>query len=728
MAARAVMYGLVRAFMRSRVATLATLSLACAASRLAMAQAGAVPSAPSIPAVPQAVHSAGRPGRPLSMSDMYREREVEEAELSRDGAWIAYSVKTIDSARDERVSAIYETSWDGKTTRRLTWSRSGEHLPHWRPDGRAVAFLSGRGGAHDSADQVWVMPHDAEGGEAECVTDLPGGVSDYAWSPTGKQLAVIAYDPDPDSLQKDSSAGHVTTPKPIVIRRFQFLEDGTGWLTDRRHRLYVVDVATHAATLLTLGPVDAALPTWSPDGQRIAFVRKSGTDADRSDNFDVYAIDARAGAAEQQVTTFEGRDNDPEWESGPPVWSPDGKTIAYTEGGPPEMMDYSAQNLMVSPVAGGPAISVAPTLDRIVTHPHWAPDGHSLYFLVEDDRAVQLARVTVGGTGGAGGGVNRPVAGRQVIVSFDISHSGRIALVSGTPLAPPELFALDPGSRTPRQLTHYNSWLDSVALGPVREVSVKSADGTVVDGFQVTPPDYVPGRRYPTILRNHGGPVWEWGNEFYFDWQLLAARGYVVVAGNPRGSSGRGTAYMRAIYADWGNKDVDDELALVDDAVARGIADSARLGVGGWSYGAILTNAVIARTTRFKAATSGAGQSNAFAGYGTDEYIRDYEHELGYPWAHPDVWQRVSYAFFHADRIVTPTLFLCGDLDANVPLINSEQMYQALRSLGIETELIVYPREYHDIKTPSHWRDRLERYVAWYDKYLKRNGGERAAR
>jgi len=193
MAARAVMYGLVRAFMRSRVATLATLSLACAASRLAMAQAGAVPSAPSIPAVPQAVHSAGRPGRPLSMSDMYREREVEEAELSRDGAWIAYSVKTIDSARDERVSAIYETSWDGQTTRRLTWSRSGEHLPHWRPDGRAVAFLSGRGGAHDSADQVWVMPHDAEGGEAECVTDLPGGVSDYAWSPTGKQLAVIAW-------------------------------------------------------------------------------------------------------------------------------------------------------------------------------------------------------------------------------------------------------------------------------------------------------------------------------------------------------------------------------------------------------------------------------------------------------------------------------------------------------------------------------------------------------
>jgi dipeptidyl aminopeptidase/acylaminoacyl peptidase len=694
------------------------------------------------------VASAQRAGpvvtRHLAIGDLYRLRDVEDVALSPDGGWVAYDVKAIDSARDEQLSAVYVTSWDGATTRRLTWSTEGEHLPRWRPDGRALAFLSGRTGEHEGADKLWVMPHDATGGEAERVTDLPGGVTDYVWSPDGQRVAIIALDPDPDSAatdagpgpecswrrgstdssrRPDSASGKKKTPKPIVITRFQFLEDATGWLTERRRRLYVVDVATHAATLLTPGAVDAALPAWSPDGQRIAYVRKSGDDGDRTDNFDVYVIDAHAGAEPRQVTTFEGRDNDPEWEGGPPAWSPDGRSIAYTEGGPPEFMDYSSQNLMVSPATGGPSRSVAPTLDRLVTHPHWAPDGRGIYFLVEDDRAVHLVRAAA-----AGGPVEQIVAGRQVIANFDINRSGRIALVSETVHAPSDVFVLEAGAHTPRQLTHANPWLDSVALAPVHEISARSADGTVVNGFMVTPPDYAPGHRYPTILRNHGGPVWEWGNEFYFDWQLLAAHGYVVVAGNPRGSSGRGAAYSRAIYADWGNKDVADVLALVDTTVALGIADSARLGVGGWSYGAILTNAVIARTPRFKAATSGAGQSNAFAGYGTDEYVRDYEHELGRPWAHPDAWQRVSYAFFHADRIVTPTLFLCGDLDANVPLLNSEQMYQALRSLGVDTQLIVYPGEYHEISAPSHERDRLERYLAWYDRYLMHTGGERAAR
>ncbi len=670
-----------------------------------------------------AVGAQGPPRRHLTIDDLYRVRDVEDVALSPDGGWVAYDVKSVDSARDEHVSAVYVTSWDGATTRRLTWSKEGEHRPRWRPDGRALAFLSGRTGEHEGADQLWVMPHDPMGGEAERVTDFPGGVTDYAWSPDGRRVAVIALDPDPDSAVRDTANGKKKTPKPIVITRFQFLEDATGWLTERRKRLYVVEVASHVATLLTPGAVDAALPAWSPDGQSIAYVRKSGADGDRTDNYDVYVIDAHAGAVPRQVTTFEGKDDDPEWEGGPPAWSPDGRSIAYTEGGPPELMEYSSQNLMVSPATGGQSRSVAPTLDRIVTHPRWAPDGRDMYFLVEDDRAVHLVRAAA-----AGGPVERIVAGRQVIVTFDINRSGRIAFISDFSQAPPDIFVLDPGSRSPRQLTHANAWLDSVALAPVHEISARSRDGTVVNGFMVTPPDYTPGRRYPTILRNHGGPVWEWGNEFYFDWQLLAAHGYVVVAGNPRGSSGRGAAYSRAIYADWGNKDVADVLALVDTMVALGIADSTRLGVGGWSYGAILTNAVIARTPRFKAATSGAGQSNAFAGYGTDEYVRDYEHELGTPWAHPDVWQRVSYPFFHANQIVTPTLFLCGDLDVNVPLINSEQMYQALRSLGVDTQLIVYPSEYHEISAPSHRRDRLERYVAWYDKYLMHTGGERAAR
>lgn len=200
---------------------------------------------------------------------------------------------------------------------------------------------------------------------------------------------------------------------------------------------------------------------------------------------------------------------------------------------------------------------------------------------------------------------------------------------------------------------------------------------------------------------------------------MLAAQGYVVVAANPRGSNGRGEAFGMAIYANWGHPATEDVLAAVDYATAQGITDPNRLGVGGWSYGGILTNFVIASDTRFKAATSGASISNVFAGYGTDQYIRDYEVELGRPWEKPEVWMKVSEPFFHADRIKTPTLFLGGAADFNVPVLNSEQMYQALRSLGVETELVIYPGQYHRIRRPSFLKDRYDRYIGWYAAHLK---------
>jgi dipeptidyl aminopeptidase/acylaminoacyl peptidase len=192
-----------------------------------------------------------------------------------------------------------------------------------------------------------------------------------------------------------------------------------------------------------------------------------------------------------------------------------------------------------------------------------------------------------------------------------------------------------------------------------------------------------------------------------------------VISSNPRGGTGRGAAYAKAIYANWGTVDVRDALAAVDDAVARGVVDPKRLAVGGWSYGGMLTNYLIASDTRFKAAVSGASISNILAGYGTDQYIRDYEMELGKPWEHPDVWIRISYPFLHNERVVTPTLFMGGDKDFNVPLQNTEQMFQALKSRGIETELVIYPGQFHGLTRPSFLEDRMVRWLAWYDAHLK---------
>ncbi|MEJ0036527.1 MAG: S9 family peptidase [Gammaproteobacteria bacterium] len=213
-------------------------------------------------------------------------------------------------------------------------------------------------------------------------------------------------------------------------------------------------------------------------------------------------------------------------------------------------------------------------------------------------------------------------------------------------------------------------------------------------------------------------PVSQYANSLDLSWQILAARGFVVVAANPRGSSGRGEAFAKAILAAWGEKDTEDVLAVVDYAVQQGIADPNRLGVGGWSYGGILTDNVITRDRRFKAAVSGASMGNALAGYGTDMYVREYELELGVPWKNLDTYVRNSYPFLHADHIVTPTLFMCGEKDFNVPLLNSEQMYQAVRSIGVDTQLIIYPGQFHGLSVPSYLRDRLQRQIDWYQRHL----------
>jgi dipeptidyl aminopeptidase/acylaminoacyl peptidase len=233
------------------------------------------------------------------------------------------------------------------------------------------------------------------------------------------------------------------------------------------------------------------------------------------------------------------------------------------------------------------------------------------------------------------------------------------------------------------------------------------------------PPGFQEGVKYPTIAYIHGGPIGQDRYEFDSTAQILAAQGYLVVNPNYRGSNGHGREFARAIYADWGNLETQDIHSVMDKLVEDGLADPDRLGIGGWSYGGINTNYAIATDTRFAAAVSGAGASNALTGYGTDQYITDYEDELGLPWESIELYLKVSYPFFHADRIQTPTMFMCGEKDFNVPLINSEQMYQALRSLNVPTKLIIYPGQYHGLSKPSYNQDRLERMIAWYGQYLE---------
>ena len=636
--------------------------------------------------------------RTLRAGDLYRLKTVSDPQLSPDGKWVAYVVSATDSAKDKSDTDVWMTSWDGAQTLQVTSSPDGESSPRWSPDGRYLSFLSSRQGGKGS--QLWLL--DRSGGEARRVSELKTGIRDYEWSPDSRQLVLAMTDvaPDADTSNK--------RPKPIVLDRYHFKSDGGGYLDSTNTHLYLFDMTSRKATPLTPGLYDESSPAWSPDGKWIAFesTRVPG-DLDHSKNSDVFVVEARAGATPKKLTTFEGPDG------GPFAWSPDGMLLAYLRGSEPKFSAYNEDQLAVVPVAGGPSRLLTATLDRPVTSPRFTADGKSIVFLFVDDRARFVGTIPVNG-----GPVQKLIDGRRVIGDMSIAPDGRIAVLNSTATQPAEVYALENGSL--RQLSHQNdTWLSEVQLATTEDISFKAKDGNEAHGLLVKPVGYVAGQRVPLLLRIHGGPNGQDQHAFSLERELFAANGYAVLNVNYRGSNGRGEKYQQAIFADWGNKEVLDLLAGVDYAVSIGVADPDRLGIGGWSYGGILTDYSIATTNRFKAAISGAGSALQLSMYGSDQYIYQYENELGPPWKTQDLWIKLSYPFFHADRITTPTLFMGGDKDFNVPVIGGEQMYQALKSLNVPTQMVVYPNQHHGLSLPSFNYDRLQRYVAWYDRFLK---------
>jgi len=636
--------------------------------------------------------------KPFKPADFYKIPTVSDPQVSPDGQWVAYSVSTVDTTKDKRVSHLWMQSLDGKQSIQLTHGAEPASKPRWSPDGKYLAFLSSRESKNGS--QLWLM--DRRGGEARKISDIKGDLGDYDWAPDGSKVVMVIEDPE-NKTDKEPK-----TPKPIRLDRYHFKQDYQGYLENLHSHLYLLDIDTKKLDTLTKGNYDENSPVWSPDGKTIAFVSNRAEDPDRSSNTDIYTMEARPNATIKQITTWKGHD-------GSPQWSPDSKRIAYlresTDAG---YTMYDMNVLCIMDADGKNIVDVTGALDRPADSPAWSKDGKSIAFLVDDDRERYAAVYTIKSKKTD---VVKSTRGKVNLNDVTAQTAGNWVITLSDPYTPFEIYTLETGKL--RRLTfHQQEWLKDVKLAQVTGFRSTSKDGTLVSGILYRP-DSTSKHKMPFILFVHGGPVGQDDYSFDGTCQVLASAGYAVAAVNYRGSSGKGIKYTNIINADWGNKEVIDLHGAVDELIKQGIADPDKLGVGGWSYGGITTDFLIATDTRFKAAASGAGSALQIANYGIDQYILQYDNELGQPWKNIDVYNKISYPFLHADRIKTPVLFMSGLKDFNVPTAGSEQMYQALKSLGVPTELILYPNQNHGISIPSYQVDRVERYIKWYDKYLK---------
>ncbi len=623
---------------------------------------------------------------------------VSEISVSPDGLYVAYTVTASDIEKDEYRYSVWVQPVAGGEPLRMTSADSSASAPAWSPDGRFLAVLSDR---KDETSQVFLL--DRRGGDAQQLTSLKQGVDGFAWAPDSQRLLLLAEDPTPADLDEEEKPN----PRPYLVDRLQFKQDYVGYLDRHRSHLHVIELADREIRQVTFGDFDDSEPAWAPDSRRIVFVSNRTDFPDRNRNSDLFIVDTSDEEPKpRRLTTGETADASPSW-------SPDGKSIAYTSTVPGVQPVYAIPQLTVIDVDSGTHRIIEALAEIQVFTPRFTPDSSAVLAITEARAEQNLVRVDM-----TSDAVVALVEGISIVNEFDIAPDGTTFALISQPQAPNQVFVL--GDGTPRRVTTAAAAeLDGVAMATVEKYSHKSRDGTPLETLVTFPAGYDRKKPMPAVLYLHGGPQSQFNFGFDYEAQLLAARGFVVVMPNPRGSYGYGQAFAAAIYQDWGGIDYEDVMDAVDFAIESGWADPDRMAVYGWSYGGMLTNHVITKTDRFKAAITGASATLYVTNYGHDQYQRWWEEELGLPWLaeNRDNWDRIS-PFFALDRVTTPTLIVGGEDDWNVPIINSEQLFIALKRQGVPTQLVVYPNEGHTLSVPSYEKDLYERYFDWLDRYV----------
>jgi len=618
---------------------------------------------------------------------------------------VAFVVGTPDKENDKLETKIWVAPADGSSAARPFTSGPEDSAPRWSPEGKWLAFVAERG----NGPQLHLASLD--GGEAVALTEMPHGVSQPAWSPDGRQLAFVSKTGD-WKKPEDRSALEKTAPRVISDLRPRY--DSIGWFDDRRSHLFIVGVEGGEPHQLTDGDWDDADPAWSPGGDRLAFV--SDRSASRFDEVhrDVWVLPVGARRRPKRLTRGRGTVASPQW-------SPNGENIAYV-GHENKEGDSAANTHLLVVDANEPKAprSLSGSLDRTVfglmgvpgpTHA-WTDGGSGVVFLAADRGTLSLYSSALDGPG-----PEAVLGGDRQITA--LHTSGRtIAFVSQWPSSPPEIYCTESDGTGERRVSNVNAELRTLRLAPVRRSSHIALDGRRIESFVMYPPGYVKGKPAPLVLEIHGGPHgWHPQVVLLGLYQMLAARGYVVVLPNPRGSHGYGEEFARACVGDWGGADFEDLMGAVDKLVDAGIADPGHLYVSGYSYGGFMTSWTVGQTSRFAAACVAAPITDIASMWGTTDIPNVVEHEVGgLPWQRPDVYAKHS-PITHVPDVTTPVMLFHWEGDLRCPIGQTEEYFQALQKLGREVVMVRYPGGFHVVRSPSQMVDYLERHLDWFGSH-----------
>jgi dipeptidyl aminopeptidase/acylaminoacyl peptidase/imidazolonepropionase-like amidohydrolase len=636
---------------------------------------------------------------------MFKVKQVGSVQPSPDGKRIAYTVREaiMEGETSEYRTQIHVANTDGTAAYPMTQGEKSSTDPQWSPDGQWIAFTSSRSGKNN----LWLIR--VQGGEAEQLTDVKTGVTGFKWSPDSRQIAFLAEDPPTSDEEKRSKEKN----DPQVVDE-----------NVKMSRLFVVPVARkaegkRAARQLTTGPSSAggdaedfgpAAFDWSPDSTTIAFTHTRTPRPEDWSSADISLVDVASGTVRPLVHTGAAESN--------PLYSPDGKWIAYLASDNPPTWGFNVTVHLV-PATGGTTRPLAETFDRGPTLVGWSADSQKIYYSEAD--------------GTLNGLFTLPLAGAPHLLGKTVGVLGNVQLNASrtlfgfsleTTTQPQEAVIADVNDGEPIRVSHINKDAPDLPLGHTEVVHWKAPDGLPIQGLLTYPVGYQKGTRYPLLLIVHGGPAGVFQQNFLatvrpYPVAVFAARGYAVLRCNPRGSGGYGKDFRYANYHDWGGGDYKDLMAGVDHVIALGVADKDRLGVMGWSYGGYMTSWIITQTHRFRAASVGAGVTHLESFTGTTDLLSFLPDYLGGEfWDRPGAYRPHS-PLSHVKGVKTPTLIQHGEKDDRVPTSQGYELYNALKRQGCTVKMIVYPRMPHTPTEPRLTLDAMKRNLEWFDTYVR---------